>query len=221
MTLRQVITNFMQGCEGCVATLHQIYKAIDNSGYESKSNTVHDSARAVIYRNDEFVRVCKGVYMLKTDKTTALLVEGDGRKMSEVEDNSCHLIITDHPWEDKKAHKSGNQKHFAEYDTFRYTLGDFKEKARVLKDGAFLVEFLPVESATNMDYLYEIKQMAKQCGLNYYTHCIWRNAPEGSVNTGKTTKGVQQLIIFTKGKPRKLSRSGVNAYQTKEILNYE
>ncbi len=78
-----------------------------------------------------------------------------------------------------------------------------------------------MESATNWEYLHEIKLMAKQCGLDYYTHCIWRNAPEGTVNTGKTTKGVQQLIIFSKGKPRKLSRPGIAGYQTKEILNYE
>jgi site-specific DNA-methyltransferase (adenine-specific) len=28
-------------------------------------------------------------------------------------------------------------------------------------------------------------------------------------------------LIFSKGKPRKLSRDGVNAYQSKEILKYE
>lgn len=221
-TLRQVIVEFMKGKENGVAYLNEIYQGIDNSDYESNSDTVHDSARAVIYRNPKtFKRISKSLYMLVGEKTTSLLIEGDSRELSELEDDSVDFIITDHPWEDKKAHKSGNQKHFADYSTFKYTLEDFKAKARVLKQGSFLVEFLPIESATNYEYLYEIKQMAKECGLQYYTQCIWRNAKEGTVNTGKTTKGVQQILIFSKGKPRKLSREGVNAYQTKEILNYE
>ena len=222
MTLKEVIVSFMRGCTDGVATLKQIYSAIDASDYISLSDTVHDSARAIIYRHDEtFKRVCKGVYMLKGEKSSSLLINGDGRSLQEIEDNSIDCIITDHPWEDKKAHKSGNQKHFADYSTFKYELSDFEAKARVLKDGAYCVEFLPIESATNYEYLYEIKKMAKQCGLEYYTHCIWRNAPEGTINTGKTTKGVQQLVIFSKGKPRKLSREGVNGYQSREILNYE
>jgi len=222
MTLKEIIISFMNKCVGGVASLKQIYNAIDGSGYASASDTVHDSARAVIYRNgSEFKRLCKGVYMLTGQKSASLLIHGDGRSLEEVEDGSIDVIITDHPWEDKKAHKSGNQKHFADYDTFRYTQDDFFHKARVLKKGAYLVEFVPVESSTNYEYLYEIKQMAKKAGLDYYTQCIWRNAPEGSINTGKTTKGVQQILIFSKGKPRKLSRASVNAYQTREILNYE
>ena len=222
MTLKETIVNFMTGCVDGVATLKQIYNAIDKSDYTSESDTIHDSARAVIYRNEStFKRVCKGVYMLKGEKSASLLINGDSRSLEEIEDNSIDCIITDHPWEDKKAHRSGNQKHFADYNTFCYTQEDFNNKARVLKNGAYLVEFLPIESSTNYEYLYSIKKMAKEAGLNYYTHCIWRNALEGSINTGKTTKGVQQLVIFSKGKPRKLSRDGVNAYQTKEILNYE
>ena len=222
MTLREVILNFMRGLKDGVATLKQIYDAIDASDYESTSDTVHDSARAIIYRHEsDFKRVCKGIYMLKGEHSSSLLIEGDSRGMEEIEDSSIDCIITDHPWEDKKAHKSGNQKHFADYSTFRYTPDDFKAKARVLKQGGYLVEFLPVESSTNYEYLYEIKQMAKQNNLQYYTHCIWRNAVEGTINTGKTTKGVQTLVIFTKGKPRKLSKESVNAYQTREILNYE
>ena len=222
MTLYEIIKNFMQSKTDCVATLKEIYQAIDNSDYVSHSDTVYNSARAVIYRHEnDFKRLCKGVYLLKGEKSASLLIHGDARQLTELEDNSIDCIITDHPWEDKKAHRSGNQKNFADYSTFRYTLDDFKAKARVLKPGAYLAEFLPVESSTNYEYLYEIKQLAKKCGLEYYTHCIWRNAPEGTINTGKTTKGVQQIVIFSKGKPRKLSKASVNAYQTTNILNYE
>lgn len=221
-TLKEVIVDFLSGKKGGVGTLGEIYNAIDESDYVSNSDTVHESARAVIYRHEEtFSRVCKGVYMLVGENTKSLLIEGDGRKLEEIEDNSIDCIITDHPWEDKKAHKSGNQKGFAEYPVFRYELDDFLAKARVLKDGCFLCEFLPVESATNWEYLNEIKNLAKQAGLRYYTHCIWRNAGEGEINTGKTTKGVQQIIIFSKGKPRKLSAPQIAGYQTKQILNYE
>ena len=222
MILRDIIIQFMQKTKDGIATLKEIYQAVDTSDYVSNSNTVHNSARAIIYRNtDTFQRICKGVYFLKGKHSASLLIEGDGRKMDEIEDASIDCIITDHPWEDKKAHRSGNQKNFADYSTFRYTLEDFKQKARVLKPGAYLAEFLPIESSTNYEYLYEIKKLAKQCGLEYYTHCLWRNAPEGTINTGKTTKGVQQIVIFSKGKPRKLSKASVNAYQTKEILRYE
>ena len=222
MTLFETIKNFMEQKKDGVATLKEIYQAIDNSDYVSNSNTVYNSARAIIYRHKEdFKRMCKGVYLLKGKQSASLLIHGDGRQLTEIEDNSIDCIITDHPWEDKKAHRSGNQKNFAEYSTFRYTLDDFKAKARVLKPGAYLAEFLPVESSTNYEYLYEIKQLAKKCGLEYYTHCIWRNAPEGSINTGKTTKGIQQIVIFSKGKPKKLSKQNVNAYQTTNILNYE
>ncbi len=227
MTLKEVIISFMKKQKGGVSTLKEIYNAVDDAiecgDYHTESDTVHDSARAIIYRHEEaFKRVVKGVYMLKGEHSTSLLIEGDGRVLSEIEDGSIDgAIITDHPWSDKKAHKSGNQKGFAEYETFKYTLEDFKQKYRVLKDGCFLVEFLPVMSSTNWEYIEEIMHMAKEAGFQFYTQCIWRNAPEGTVNTGKTCKGVQQLLIFSKGKPRKLSRPGVNAYQTRSILNYE
>ena len=213
MTLKEIIINFMQGCTDGVATTKQVYEAVDASDYQTSSATVHDSARCVLQRSDAFKRVCRGVYMLIGEKSTSL---------NEIEDGSIDCIITDHPWDDSKFfNRPGNNKPFADYSTFLYQQSDFDAKARVLKDGAYLVEFLPVENAKNYEYLYKIKQMAKKAGLDYYTSCIWRNAPEGSINTGKTTKGVQQLIIFSKGKPRKLSRPGVNAYQTREILNYE
>ena len=90
-----------------------------------------------------------------------------------------------------------------------------------MKDGSYLAEILPVESATNYEYLYEIKKMAESCGLHYYTSLLWKAAPTNSVNTGRVTKGVQQILIFSKGKPRKLSPQNVQGYQTKKMLQYE
>lgn len=220
-TLKEVIVDYLEKKEGAVATLKEIYKAVQESGYESNGKTVDCSARAIIYRHeDTFKRIGKGIYMLKGEKTTSLLINGDSRSLEEVENGAIDCIITDHPWSDKKAHTSGNQKGFAEYETFVYTQDDFKHKARVLKDGAFLVEFLPVESATNWQYLAQIKQFAREAGLEYYASCIWRKAPEGTINNGRTTKGVEQFLIFSKGKPRRLAPKG-KPYMTKNMLSFE
>lgn len=215
LTIGDRIELFLEGTKKGVATLKEIYKSI--------SDKPEETVRCAIYRDSKnrFKKVAKGVYMLKGSETASLLIEGDGRKLEEIEDNSIDAIITDHPWSDKKAHKSGNQKNFAEYDTFRYTLEDFKAKARVLKDGAYLAEFLPVESFTNYEYLYEIKQMAKEAGLNYYAKVTWRKAPEGTINNGRTTKGVEDICIFYKGKkPRRLSETKSKPYFTKKMLSY-
>lgn len=215
LTIGDRIEMFLEGTKQGVATLKEIYGAITDKPEET--------IRCAIYRDSKkrFKNVAKGVYMLVGKETSSLLINGDGRSLKEIEDESVDAIITDHPWSDAKAHKSGNQKNFADYDTFRYTLDDFKAKARVLKDGAYLAEFLPVESATNFEYLYEIKQMAKQAGLNYYAKVTWRKAPEGAINTGRTTKGVEDVCIFYKGKkPRRLSETKTKPYYTSQMLSY-
>lgn len=219
-TMRDIITDFMSERKGCVATLKEIYEVLQPE-WENRCATFRDSARAIIYRHPkEFKRVLKGVYMYTGEKASALLIEGDSRNLSEIEDNSVDCIITDHPWADKKAHTSGNQKDFVSYETFSYTIEDFKAKARVLKEGSYLAEFMPIESATNWEYLSKVKQMAKEAGFEYYASCIWRKAPEGTINNGRTTKGVEQILLFTKGKPRRLAPKG-KPYMTKGMLSYE
>lgn len=215
LTIADRIEAFLEGTKKGVATLKEIYGVITDKPEET--------IRCAIYRDSKkrFKKVAKGVYMLVGKETASLLINGDGRSLKEIEDNSIDAIITDHPWSDPKAHKSGNQKNFADYETFRYTLEDFKAKARVLKEGAYLAEFLPVESFSNYEYLYEIKQMAKEAGLNYYAKVTWRKAPEGSINTGRTTKGVEDVCIFYKGKkPRRLSETKTKPYYTSKMLSY-
>jgi site-specific DNA-methyltransferase (adenine-specific) len=221
-TLFQTIKDFLVSKKSATATLKEIHEGVLASGYESTGKTLDCSERAIIYRHPEtFKQVAKGVYMLIGEKSSSLLIQGDSRSLAEIEDGSIDgCIITDHPWNDPKAHKSGNQKGFAEYETFCYTQEDFNNKARVLADGCFLAEFLPVESATNWKYLSKIKEMAEKAGFKYYAQCIWRKAPEGSINTGRTTKGVEQLIIFSKGNPRRLAPKG-KPYMTRNMLSYE
>lgn len=159
-----------------------------------------ESVRARIYENlgKEFKKLSKGLYV--TDDV--VLIEGDGRDLSVFESESMDCIITDHPWDDKKSNNGGTR-HLAQYDCFKYTLSDFMEKARVLKEGSFLVEILPAENENNFDYLYEIKKMAEQAGFKYYAKVAWKKGTFVS-NTGRKAKNTEDIMIFSKGKPRAL-----------------
>lgn len=177
-------------------TLKELYEA-----FSDKPNT---TLRARIYDNlgVKFEKVSKGVYCTKDDANVCLLMEDDGRDLSMFEDQSIDCIITDHPWNDKKSNIGGGRK-FALYNCFNYTLEDFQEKARVLKEGAFLVEIIPSENESNYKYLYQLKQYAEQCGLNYYSKVPWKKGTFVS-NTGRKAKNTQDVMIFSKGKARPL-----------------
>lgn len=95
---------------------------------EQKNLQVNDeSIRARIYEGLElgiFKRVARGVYkvesQLEQKKATCLLINGDGRDLSFIEDNSIDGIITDHPYDLAKSLTGGNRK-FATYELFKYT----------------------------------------------------------------------------------------------------
>lgn len=133
-------------------------------------------------------------------KSGCVLIEGDGRRLDMLEDESIDCIITDHPWLDIVSNRGGNRS-FSDYECFRYELEDFQEKARVLKAGCFLAEFLPAENESNYRYLYQIKEFASQCGLEYYSKVSWKKGSFVS-NTGRKAKNSQDIMIFTKGKAR-------------------
>ena len=163
------------------------------------------SVRARIYEGIDkgiFRRVSKGVYTVENNGVTCMLLNGNGRDLSNIEDNSIDAIITDHPYLDKKSLSGGNR-NFASYDCFQYEEKDFSEKARVLKDGCFLVEFLPEENANNYKYLYAIKEMAESNGLQYYAKVSWKKG-DFVANTGRKAKNTEEILFFTKGNARKL-----------------
>ena len=56
-----------------------------------------------------------------------MLVQGNGRDLSFLKDNSIDAIITDHAYDLKKSLKGGNRD-FAAYECFQYTQEDFDEK---------------------------------------------------------------------------------------------
>ena len=100
----------------------------------------NESIRARIYEGVEkgiFSKVSRGVYkvtkQIGNDMNTCLLINGDGRDLSMINDKSIDGIITDHPYDLSKALIGGNRK-FATYELFQYESKDFKEKQRVLKD---------------------------------------------------------------------------------------
>ena len=130
------------------------------------------------------------------------IIEGDGRMLPMLPDNSIDCIITDHPWLDTVSNKGGNRC-FADYECFSYELKDFKEKARVLKPGCFLAEFVPAENANNYRQLYQVKEYAAQCGLEYYSKVSWKKGRFIS-NTGRKAKNTQDILILTKGKARSI-----------------
>ena len=140
--------------KGMEFTLKMAYEKFTKLGYPE------EQIRARIYEKlgVQFERIGRGLYISPDD--TVALVEGDGRDLSFLADKSIDCIITDHPWLDKKAN-TGGTRCFANYETVRYTLENYKKKARVLKHGCFLVEMIPAENETNYQYLYQLKKMAE------------------------------------------------------------
>lgn len=175
-----------------------------------KGKKVNDeSIRARIYEGVDkgiFTKISRGVYkvqsQLNNKDCTCLLINGDGRDLSMIKDSSIDGIITDHPYDLTKQLKGGNR-NFATYELFRYEKRDFQEKQRVLKKGAFLVEFLPEENETNFEYLYQIKQLAKDSGFTYYAKVPWKKG-DFVANTGRKSKNTEDVMIFSKGEPRSL-----------------
>ena len=180
-------------------TLKDAYQAV-------KSTDKKHSIRARIYEGIDkglFIKVSKGVYkMVDKEDNSVLLVQGDGRDLSMLKDNSIDCIITDHPYSDSKSNKGGNRE-FAEYNTFNYTEKDFAEKFRVLKDGTFLVEFFAEENSNNFDYIYYCKKLAQKVGFQYYSTVNWKKGNFVS-NTGRKAKNHEQMVFFTKGDARSL-----------------
>lgn len=179
------------------------------------------SVRGRIYEGIDkglFERVGKGVYMVNRKdavghENSCLLINGNGRDLSMFEDNSMDALITDHPYKLDKSLKGGNRD-FADYERFKYEQKDMDEKCRVLKPGCFLVEFLPEENADNYKYIFQIKSMAEQAGLEYFATVPWKKG-EFVANTGRKAKNTEQVVLFTKGKARSMK---LDAKKNKAML---
>lgn len=190
--------------------------------YEKIKDKPKTTIRGRIYDNlgVKFKRVAKGVYATIDNNEQCIVLEGDGRDLSFLKDNSIDCIMTDHPWSDKKSNIGGDRKFTDTYDCFNYTNNDFKEKYRVLKDGHFLVEVIPAENENNYKYLYNLKVMAEEEGFKYYAKVTWKKGTFVS-NTGRKAKNSEDIMIFSKGKARELrldakktKNTGIDCYMS-------
>ena len=93
----------------------------------------NESIRARIYEGVDkglFKKITRGIYKVSSQingkSNHCLLINGDGRDLSMIEDNSIDGIITDHPYDLNKALTGGNRK-FASYELFKYNQKDFNE----------------------------------------------------------------------------------------------
>ena len=75
-----------------------------NEAYQQNADKPKETVRARIYEKIgiRFERISKGVYCTIDNKDEqCILIEGDGRDLSMLGDNSIDCILTDHPWLDK------------------------------------------------------------------------------------------------------------------------
>ena len=216
---------------GIQATLFDFFQDTEYFSIEEAKKLVVDhqnrdvnreSIRARIYEGIEkglFERVGKGLYTVTRKdeqgrENTCLLINGDGRDLSMFQDNSLDAIITDHPYGLETSLK-GRNRNFADYELFRYDQKDFQEKLRVLRPNCFLVEFLPEENGDNYEYLYQVKDMARKAGFEYYGKVPWVKG-DFVANTGRKAKNTEDVVFFTKGRARELRP---NAQKNKQYAN--
>lgn len=216
-------------------TLYEYFADVDQFSLKDAKECVYEyaekevkepSIRARIYEGINkglFKRVAKGVYTVtkknaENEDITCMLIQGNGRDLSFLEDNSIDAIITDHPYLLTKSLKGGNRD-FASYDLFQYTQQDLDEKFRVLKKGHFLVEFLPEENGDNYEYLYQVKAMAKESGFEYYAKVAWR---KGTIvaNTGRKAKNTEDILLFSKGRARDMRPDAKKDKAEPEMKHY-
>ena len=96
MTLVENLFNCFKDCESFSL----------QDAYQQNPDKPQETIRARIYEKIgiKFERVAKGVYRtIDNEKEQCVLIEGDGRDLSMLNDNSIDCIFTDHPWLDIKS----------------------------------------------------------------------------------------------------------------------
>ena len=100
MTLGDTIMNLFLGKD---FTLEEAYKAIP----EKPKTTI----RGRIYDNlgIKFEKINRGIYRAIDKDSECIVIEGDGRDLSFLKDESIDCIMTDHPWDNKKSNIGGEE----------------------------------------------------------------------------------------------------------------
>ena len=57
------------------------------------------------------------------------------------------------------------------------------------------MEFLPEENGENYGYLYQVKQLAKEAGLQYYAKVAWKK-DSFVANTGRKSKNGRDRFLY-------------------------
>lgn len=203
MSLAQEIYEEFKDCQE--VSLKEIYASFK----DEKKTTIRGRIYRELTNKGLVEKISDGVYSFKADSTDGLIVNGDARDLSFIESESVDLIIADHPYQIQKGTNRNFNSNYID-TTFEYNFEDFKEKARVLKKGGFLVEFLPELKEANMDYIIKILQFAKENGFNLYCKSTWYKAEirDGNLVDHSAFVGrkavCEDVYIFSKGKPRKL-----------------
>lgn len=177
---------------------------------DEKPSTIRGRVYRELIGRGVIEKVSKGVYSFRSiSGQEGVIINGDARNLDLINNSSIDLVIADHPYH--IAQGSSRSFNSAYEDTsFEYELEDFLQKARVLKDGGFLVEFLPEMKETNLAYIIKIMTVAQEAGFKFYCKIPWYKAEvrdgllvDCSANVGR--KGVlEDVYIFSKGEPRKL-----------------
>lgn len=107
-----IVSNLLNAFEGYPFKLSEAYEACPTVNKESVRSRIYENLGTV------FSKIGRGVYL--ASESDCIVIEGNGRDLSFLNDASIDCIITDHPWSDKKSNKGGNR-NFAEYDVFEYT----------------------------------------------------------------------------------------------------
>ncbi len=78
----------------------------------------------------------------------------------------------------------------------------------------------PEENSNNFDYIYDCKKYAQSVGLEYYSTVNWKKGNFVS-NTGRKAKNTEQMVFFTKGKPRNLKLDAKKNLATAKANNID
>lgn len=135
------------------------------------------------------------------ENTTHLIVNGDSRKMSELENQSVHLIITSPPYWQLKDYGSDDQIGFNDtYESYINNLNlVWKECYRVLHDGCRLCINIGDQFARSVYYgrykvipiHSEIIRFCETIGFDFMGQIIWQK-----VTTTNTTGGASVMGSF-------------------------
>lgn len=204
MTLANKIKNQVKDMPSF--TMESLYKMFP----DEKKTTIRGRVYDDLLANGVLKREGKGIYSFTgSNGERGVIMNGDARDLKEINSESVDLIIADHPYEIAQGRGRSFNSTYKD-STFEYELSDFQEKARVLKSGSFLIEFLPEMKETNLDYLIKVISIARESGFKFYGKVPWFKAEirngkliDSSPNVGR--KGVmEEIYIFSKGSPRSM-----------------